>query len=247
MSFGCLAVTAIDHVAVVVPAHDEADRIGATIESIEMARRRLGGRVTVSITVVADRCSDGTATVARRLLTGPADAVASANVKRAGGARALGFQVATANVVGQVESLWIASTDADTLVPTNWLEHQLDLAAQGFAAVMGTVALRTDEPVRSELRHRFEAVYGGAVRAGGAIDHPHVHGANFGIRADAYVSAGGWADLATGEEHDLIRRVRALGWPTVSPADLVVLTSPRLRGRAPDGFAADLRVLDGVS
>lgn len=247
MSFSSAALGPIDHVAVVVPAHDEQDRIGATIASIEIARRRLGARATVSITVVADRCSDDTAAVARMLLTDSADAVASANVRRAGGARAIGFQVATTNLGHPMETLWMASTDADTLVPADWLERQLDFADHGFAAVMGTVALRTDEPARTELRHRFHAAYSRPMGAGDALDHPHVHGANFGIRADAYVSAGGWADLATGEEHDLVRRVRALGWSTVSPADLVVLTSPRLRARAPDGFATDLRVLDGVS
>lgn len=247
MSLSSRPLGPIDHVAVVVPAHDERDRVGATIESIEIARRRVRSRATVSITVVADRCSDGTATVASEFLTDPRDAVVSANVRSAGGARAIGFQVATANLVHPMETLWLASTDADTLVPADWLEHQLVLADQGFTAVMGTVALRTDEPARTGLRRDFEIEYGRLLGAGSGFDHSHVHGANFGIRGDVYVSAGGWADLVTGEEHDLIKRVRSLGWPTVSPTDLVVLTSPRLRARAPDGFAADLRALDGVS
>ncbi|MEO6989225.1 MAG: glycosyltransferase [Aquihabitans sp.] len=247
MNLRSSALGPIDHVAVVVPAHNERERVGATIESIEIARLRVRGRATVSITVVADRCSDGTAAVASGFLTDPLDAVASANIRSAGGARAIGFQVATMNLARPMETFWMASTDADTLVPAHWLEQQLDLADQGFAAVMGTVALRTDEPARAELRRGFESEYGGLLGAGSGFDHPHVHGANFGIRGDVYVSAGGWADLATGEEHDLIRRVRSLGWPTVSPTNLVVLTSPRLRARAPDGFAADLCALDGVS
>jgi hypothetical protein len=33
--------------------------------------------------------------------------------------------------------------------------------------------------------------------------HPHVHGANLGIRADAYSDAGGWNDLTVAEDHCL--------------------------------------------
>ena len=34
--------------------------------------------------------------------------------------------------------------------------------------------------------------------------HPHVHGANLGMRADAYLAAGGWNPLPTAEDHDLV-------------------------------------------
>ena len=43
--------------------------------------------------------------------------------------------------------------------------------------------------------------------------HPHVHGANLGVRADAYLRAGGWADLRTAEDHDLWRRLLGSGEP----------------------------------
>jgi hypothetical protein len=74
--------------------------------------------------------------------------------------------------------------------------------------------------------------------------HPHVHGANFGIRADAYRALGGWAPLASGEDVALARRARAAAdLTTVSTGAIPVLTSSRLSGRAPHGFAAYLQDL----
>ena len=70
--------------------------------------------------------------------------------------------------------------------------------------------------------------------------HPHVHGANLGIRGDAYLAAGGWKALETAEDHDLWARLCGKAFPKVSDASLEVLTSGRRVGRAPLGFAAAL-------
>jgi cellulose synthase/poly-beta-1,6-N-acetylglucosamine synthase-like glycosyltransferase len=68
-----------------------------------------------------------------------------------------------------------------------------------------------------------------------------VHGANLGIRADAYSDAGGWNDLTVAEDHCLWSRVRNRGWLTIACVSSVVFTSGRLYGRAMDGFADTLR------
>src|SRR6202044_2211015 len=70
--------------------------------------------------------------------------------------------------------------------------------------------------------------------------HPHVHGANLGFRADAYLSAGGWSDLALAEDHCLWNRLRLRQWPIISTATSIVTTSGRLQGRAAGGFADSL-------
>lgn len=67
--------------------------------------------------------------------------------------------------------------------------------------------------------------------------HPHVHGANLGVSADAYVRADGWASLATGEDHDLWRRLLAVGANRMATSAIRVITSGRRVGRAPLGFA----------
>jgi hypothetical protein len=71
-----------------------------------------------------------------------------------------------------------------------------------------------------------------------------VHGANLGIRADAYLALGGWLPLVAGEDADLARRAAAAGWLAISrPAGIPVVTSARRAGRAPRGFSSYLRAL----
>jgi hypothetical protein len=88
---------------------------------------------------------------------------------------------------------------------------------------------------RTIVESRFRMTY--QINADGT--HPHVHGANLGVRADAYRIAGGWHALQTAEDHDLWRRLCAAG-NHLSDASLQVITSGRRVGRAPLGFAGAL-------
>jgi hypothetical protein len=68
-----------------------------------------------------------------------------------------------------------------------------------------------------------------------------IHGANLSVRADAYQDVGGWSNLPLAEDHCLWGRLRRHGWRVSSPVSSVVITSPRLQGRAKGGFADTLR------
>ena len=83
----------------------------------------------------------------------------------------------------------------------------------------------------------LEALFRSSYVIGEDGAHPHVHGANIGVRADAYLGAGGWAALATAEDHDLWTRLDSQGHERLSDASLQVVTSGRRKGRAPMGFA----------
>src|ERR1035438_132616 len=76
--------------------------------------------------------------------------------------------------------------------------------------------------------------------------HPHVHGANIGIRADAYLESGGWRHLMTAEDHDLWQRLHRGNHRRRSDASLRVVTSGRRIGRAPHGFANALAAHNGA-
>ena len=65
--------------------------------------------------------------------------------------------------------------------------------------------------------------------------------------ADAYLSAGGWGDFETAEDHDLWSRLLKAGSRTRSISRMTVLTSGRRVGRAPNGFAGALIALGQVS
>jgi len=227
-------------VAVIVPARDE----GATIESTLTAIRRSvvaaeqSGRVTgsVVVVVVADRCTDGTAALARSHLRGYG-AVIEVDHGSAGSARAAGAGYVLARIGGPPDTAWIANTDADTEVAEDWILRQLDHADAGIACVTGIIDLAAVHP---SLRAAFAGSYMAEV---GTDGHPHVHGANFGIRADALALAGNWTSACTGEDHDLWERIGRHGLPRRQDPHLIVTTSARLTGRAPQGLAADLLAL----
>jgi glycosyltransferase involved in cell wall biosynthesis len=144
MSTKNTAVNDIAHVVVVIPAHDEAARLGRLLASMSLARRRVSEKVSTSCVVVADACTDRTAEVARCFLTGGQDVLEEVEVRSVGRARQRG--VASA-IEGHedLRRVWIANTDADTVVPDNWLTAQLRLANSGYDAVAGTVTLLEDD------------------------------------------------------------------------------------------------------
>ena len=156
----------------------------------------------------------------------------------AGKARAIGTSRALTRWVGRRSPVWTVHTDADSVVPEGWLHHQRHVAECGFAAVAGVVEVATfaEHSGRTARRHHY--LYDGF-----GDDHPHVHGANLGVRSDAYRAVGGWSAIVSGEDHALWTAVRRAGFPTLSTRSIHVVTSGRRIGRAPDGFAAHLRAL----
>ena len=72
--------------------------------------------------MVADRCTDATAGLARSA----AVRVITTEVGRVGGARRAGFIDLLAGA--DPARTWLATTDADSTVPKSWLIGQFDLA-----------------------------------------------------------------------------------------------------------------------
>lgn len=229
-------------VGIVVPARNEAALVCDAIDAIDLARSRLGPAVATSLVVVADACRDSTATLARRRLRGPNDAVVETSLGCVGAARRIGVETLRRRATVSTDRLWLASTDADTLVDPDWLATQVAMADDGHLAIAGVVRLGGD--VGPELRRQFERHYD--IEGNGS--HRHVHGANLGLRCDLYDLVGGWRAHATGEEHDLWRRIQATGLQPTATTRLQATTSARTHGRAPRGFAADIaRLGNGVA
>ena len=224
-------------VGVVVPARDEEDSIGECVTAI---RTSLDGCPRVGrtwIVVVADGCTDRT--VARaRVATGSSGEVIECVAGSPGTARRIGVAALLRRFADtRTSQLWIANTDADSKPAPDWVEQQLLLASHGYTAVAGIIRVESIDGLASGDVASLLKYY--VVNEDGS--HPHVHGANLGIRADAYEDAGGWKDLALGEDHCLWSRLKARNWPTISSTSSVVLTSGRLVGRATGGFADGLR------
>lgn len=230
-------MTTPEVLAVVVPARDEErllpaclDSLAGAVEALAEARPAIASRVFV----VLDSCGDGTADVVagRRGVT--AVPVAAGQV---GAARAAGVGAAAAWARGVDPSrTWIASTDADTVVPAHWLTAQVALAGDGHDLVVGTVL-----PDPRDLTDREHALWRERHALGDG--HEHVHGANLGFTLAAYRGVGGFPHLPVHEDVELVRALRASGVPWIAAGGLAAVTSGRREGRAPQGFAA---YLDGL-
>lgn len=225
-------------VSIVIPARDETATIGACIRSVVEAAQVAGA--PFDITVVADRCADATAEAAARAL-GPWGQVVEADLGSVGACRRLGTASSLAAHAGIVrpERTWLLATDADSQVPANWVSAHLRLAEAGAEGVAGLIVVDSFADHPTGVEAAFAVRY--LVETTG--EHAHVHGTNLGVRADAYLRAGGWREIETGEDHDLWQRLRSSGAVLVSTIEAPVGTSGRAQGRAPDGFAALLRSL----
>jgi GT2 family glycosyltransferase len=222
----------IERIGVVVPAHDEQEWLSACLDALALAAAAV--RLPVDVLVVADACVDGTAAVARAAGVGVLE-IAARNV---GVARATGWaRLASAGPAIRPARTWLANTDADTLVPVDWLQRMVAYADEGWDAVVGTVAVRdwADASRTETVRRAWQADY--------ARSRDHVHGANLGVRADRYAAVGGVPADALAEDTGLVTALRAAGARVLTATDLPVLTSARSSTRAPGGFSS---FLDGL-
>ena len=230
-------MTAPRALAVVVPARVEERLLPACLDSLERATHELSRAhpaTACRVFVVLDSCTDGTAGVVAGRAGVTAVPVSAGQV---GAARSAGVDAA-ARWASDCDParVWIASTDADTVVPPHWLTAQVALAAEGHELVVGTVL-----PDPLDLTAREHALW--LERHVLADDHEHVHGANLGFALAAYLAVGGFAHLPVHEDVDLVGRLRGAGVAWRATGGMAAVTSGRRAARAPHGFAA---YLDGL-
>ena len=225
-----------DRAVVVIPAHDEADKLPDCLKAVVTAAACLS--IPVLTVVVLDACTDGSTRLAGQF--GGDVHFVEVDAKNVGATRAAGFAYARGVLDDDDSRVWYATTDADSRVDADWLVRQM---AADVDMVLGVVRVTNWQNFSAASIRRYLAAYGAkSERRGGG--HGHVHGANMGFRADAYWAIGGFATLASREDVDLVRRFEQGGLRIRRDADLSVETSARREGRAPRGFANYLR---GVS
>jgi Glycosyl transferase family 2 len=212
---------------VVIPAHNEQDLLPACLAAVRHAARQVS--VPVHLVVVADACTDKTA----ELASAQGATVIESDARSVGAARRAGVsQILRSARRPDPAEVWVATTDADSLVPRHWLTCHLRCARRGWKGVVGTVTVADWAGHPHHVQRRYTQSY----RAWRG-HHPHVHGANLGFTADAYLAAGGFRPLPTAEDHALVHDLRAAGMPLLRTAWIPVVTSARSRARAPRGFA----------
>ena len=218
-------------VTVVIPVHDEEDRLPGCIDAVAAQDLPAG---SVEVLVVDGRSTDGTVDVARRLLAGRGWARAEVLHSPAGDRSSnlnLGLQDASAPVLVRV--------DARSRIPTDYvrrclelLEQRLDVAVVGGRQrAVGGRRGAVEAGVARALNNRWGMGLARYRRAGspsGPTDTVYL-GA---YRTSQLRAAGGWrTDLAVNEDFDLNRRLARFGMVWFD-AELTVDYVPRSSLRA---------------
>lgn len=238
----------IEQVGVVVPVHNEEQHLSRALNGVRAAADALQASqpsVGATIVIVLDSCTDGSREMAARFAAADTRiAVLEVGFRSVGKSRRAGIEAVLAArpplqprpVGASTAQLWLANTDADSCVPVNWLQRQVELADTGADAVLGSVepdpdGMDSEILGRWHARHPFEE------------HHAHVYGANFGVRASAYRLAGGFPRQRSHEDRALVENLRRHGFTVRATDSIRVLTSGRLHARAPHGFGAYLFAL----
>ena len=198
-------------VTVVVPAFNEESLLPACLKSL-LAQDYAG---ELELIVVDNGSTDATASVAM------AHGVRVVREPRRGYSSALacGFALAQGEIV--------ASTDADTVVPRNWISRLVReyRTRPDVVAVGGEIVFRDPDRLARLFTRGLLPVLNRLDRKG--PEGPHLWGANFSVRRSAFEAAGGW-NLAFNLQADteLSERLRGFG-RVVLLEDLPVTTSSR--------------------
>jgi glycosyltransferase involved in cell wall biosynthesis len=213
-------------IAIIVPAHNEELVLDDCLKSLRAAAAHEDlVHERVEILVVLDDCSDHSLEVAQshHVLTHVC------NNRNVGMTRAEG-----ASLMLERGARWLAFTDADTVVPYSWLADQLGF---GTDAVCGIVEVGDWSEHSESVRERYDAHYT-------PVDgHRHIHGANLGVSAAAYIKAGGFRALPAHEDVHLIEDLERCNATITWTAANRVTTSARKNCRCREGFGDYLKSL----
>jgi glycosyltransferase involved in cell wall biosynthesis len=207
--------------SVVIPAYNEADRIADCLHSL--ARQRTTH--LFEVIVVDNASTDDTADVGQFCAPGLRVRVLHEPRKGRGRARRTGWAAARGSIV--------FSTDADAILPPDWLER-------GVAAFTDPNIVAVTGPARIEdCGMVTNALYSHGLRAWQRcsrvlmLGYVTMRGANFAARKSAYDVVGGFDPQADAhEDSDLSFRIQEAGRIVYDPHMLVTVSGRRYR----DGF-----------
>ncbi|MCU1492672.1 MAG: glycosyl transferase [Acidimicrobiaceae bacterium] len=242
-----LSLARTEAVGVVLPVHDEERLIEAALRALRAAvdHPDLTG-VACRVAIVLDACQDGSGAIVRqwssamrgadgaeRVLVVDSDAANVGAARRAGCAALLR---SWADI--DPRRIWLATSDADSEVPEDWLALQVARHEQGVDLWTGSVTVLDWSHRRAELARAWRSLYDAEVAP--------THGTSLGLNAGCYLEAGGFEAVCTGEDRALHRAVVAVGAAAHHDRSVPVVTSARRDARAPMGFARALTSLERV-
>lgn len=232
-------------VGVVLPVHNEEVLVHEALSSLANAFDAIKGRgIDLRIVVVLDSCSDNSIKMVEewvrkqsRKENEPLATTVTCEASNVGIARALGCT----RLFEQFDHLdpsniWIATTDADSQVPDNWLHTQILQHESGVDLWCGRVTVSDWSPRIIGTAARWQSEYE-------MESHP-IHGTNLGFNAQTYLAAGGFNPSRVSEDRELCAAIEARGAVVYYDSSVRVVTSARKDARAPMGFAHALNLVE---
>ncbi len=181
-------------ISVVIPTYNEDAYIGRCLNSLV---NQTLSRDAYEIVIVDGGSDDRTVEIAR----GYADIVIKQRSEGVGGARNDGVALSSGEIV--------AMTDADIILPPDWLERICaDFREDGVVAVYGPII-----PIESRLKYRV--MIGLFNKLAHIAAYLRVFyatiGSNTAIRRDVFERIGGYKDMAAGDDYEIARRLKREG------------------------------------
>jgi glycosyltransferase involved in cell wall biosynthesis len=252
-------------VSVIIPAKDEAQTIAATLTALAN-QTDLNGQplnpLTYEIIVLANNCTDESATIARQFaqqhpdlvlhiaeMTLPPDRAYIGHVRK----MLMDEAYLRLMSVGRSRGI-IASTDGDTIVSATWIAAILHEIGSGVDAVGGRIL--TDRHSRQALHPQAKSHFLQEVGYRSLVTQVEFHldpdpydplprhyqhyGASLAVTAEMYAKAGGIPPVRTPEDEAFYQALLQVDARFRHSPLVQVTTSARLSGRSPVGLAAQL-------
>jgi glycosyltransferase involved in cell wall biosynthesis len=217
-------------VGVVIPIHNEEELLGRALSALDVALGAVPATIDHRVALVLDSCSDTSQDIARRWAAENSALLVYCEETNVGAARRAGCAALLEWWrLRPRHQVWLATTDADSRVPRQWLSAQVAAREAGADLWTGRVAVKDWSHGQAGTAERWTALY--------AREIAPIHGTSMGISAQLYVDIGGFAPLATGEDRDIYSRAISSGAVPHHDSTVDVVTSSRSTARAPLGFA----------
>jgi poly-beta-1,6-N-acetyl-D-glucosamine synthase len=186
-------------ISVVVPAYNEEKYISNCLNSLVNQKTKYDFEVIV----VNNNSTDKTAVIARSFKNKLKIRVILEKKKGRGSARYTGFKSAKGEI--------ILSTDADTVVPADWINKLASaLNDKDVVAVTGACKINDLTPVKNKIFNVSHPRVMFSYRV--LFGHFWLSGFNFGIKKKAYIESGGFnPDMNAVEDIDLSIKVSQIG------------------------------------
>lgn len=214
-------------ISVVIPAYNEEKNIKRCLEAFETQQTTQ----QFEVILVDNNSTDRTYDIAKTFLKKIPLVILREPTKGRGNARAAGFRIAKGEI--------ILSTDADAIVPPDWIEKMAKaFTDSSVAAVTGTGKMIDAGRVKNTLA-TYTLPFAMHVYA---LFHRHywLSGFNFGIRKEIYEKSGGFRQINGLEDIDLGFRVYPLGKIRYKPI-WVYMSGRRFHKSVMAGFVSYLK------